>query len=422
MKNLLLIITLFVFITSCGTQHKVSNQNLSALYKKEATTIHPKMVVQHTSESQSTLYFKVYSKELLYTKQNNEEHFTARVKLQYQLRFSFDSQEAIDTGSILVLDTNDEGVNKEIIGHLMVATSQPINYVLEVNTIDLNRGQNFRSFINVDKRNALTGQNFLVKSENTGEPLFRNNLMLNEKILLAYREQGPRKIMVKYYKDDFQMAAPPFSEVKQEPLVYKVDSIFWINSNEAGIAKVELSEKGMYRFQIDSSKQEGITLFRYYNDFPTVKTTDKLLEPLRYITSKQEYLEMETGKNLKTAIDNFWLKTAGNPDRAKELIRKFYNRVQDANNYFSSYLEGWKTDRGMIYIVYGPPSLIYKSSTSETWVYGEANNVLATTYIFEKMINTFSDNDYMLSRSPAYKGSWYQAVDMWRQGRIYLDN
>jgi len=107
---------------------------------------------------------------------------------------------------------------------------------------------------------------------------------------------------------------------------------------------------------------------------------------------------------------------------AKEIIRKYDKRVQDGNAYFTSYVEGWKTDRGMIYLIYGAPNVIYKTANSETWTYGEENNINSLTYVFSKVNNPFTDNDYSLDRSPNYKQAWYSAVDIWRQGRAYLQD
>ena len=76
----------------------------------------------------------------------------------------------------------------------------------------------------------------------------------------------------------------------------------------------------------------------------------------------------------KLALDKFWLAKAGSEERGKELIRKYYNRVQDANNYFSSYTEGWRTDRGMISIIFGKPNVVTRTRREEIWSYGEEPN------------------------------------------------
>ena len=147
-----------------------------------------------------------------------------------------------------------------------------------------------------------------------------------------------------------------------------------------------------------------------------------MVAPLRILNSKNEFKKISEAEDKKVAIDRFWLKIAGDRRRAKDLIAKFYGRVQDANSYFTSHVDGWKTDRGLVYLVYGPPNTLYKNSQSEIWIYGEEGHVSSLNLSFLKMRNPFTDNDYKLDRSPIYKNSWYQAVDSWRQGRIYTDN
>ena len=67
-------------------------------------------------------------------------------------------------------------------------------------------------------------------------------------------------------------------------------------------------------------------------------------------------------------------------------------------------------------------SKVIKHKNGEQWVYGETNTPSSLIFSFIKIINPFTDNDYYLERNETYKMPWYQAVDMWRQGRIYLDN
>jgi GWxTD domain-containing protein len=142
----------------------------------------------------------------------------------------------------------------------------------------------------------------------------------------------------------------------------------------------------------------------------------------RFIMSKKEFDACINAIDKKASIDKFWLDIAGSEERAKELIKKYYGRVQEANKLFLSYQEGWKTDRGMIYIVFGAPNKVTKHKNGEVWTYGEVGNSNSVVYSFLKVINPFTDNDYYLERSETLKNPWYQAVDMWRQGRVYLDN
>ena len=68
---------------------------------------------------------------------------------------------------------------------------------------------------------------------------------------------------------------------------------------------------------------------------------------------------------MKLEVDKFWLENARNVDKGKSLVSAYYNRVEAANLFFSSYLEGWKTDRGIIYVVLGPPSQVTRNQWQE---------------------------------------------------------
>ena len=125
-------------------------------------------------------------------------------------------------------------------------------------------------------------------------------------------------------------------------------------------------------------------------------------------------------ENKKLATDNFWLGIAGSTGVAREMIRIYYNRVYFANYYFSGTKPGWKTDRGMVYIVYGPPKNLQKSPDSESWIYylkGPSNSI---TFNFNYDPNPFNVDNYILSRSESHDWHWREAVDTWRSGKIFL--
>jgi len=186
--------------------------------------------------------------------------------------------------------------------------------------------------------------------------------------------------------------------------------------------EIALPQNGFYHLKTNNETKEGVTFFVYESSFPKIKNTEQMIMATRYIMAKKEFDNCMLATDKKAAIDKFWLDISGSNERAKELIRKYYGRVQEANKLFTSFQEGWKTDRGMIYVVFGAPNKVTKRKNGEVWTYGEIGNPNSIVFPFVKVINPFTDNDYYLERNEAFKAPWYQAVDMWRQGRIYLDN
>ena len=419
--NKILSFFLIAVAISCATQRNSINSDFAYLYKKETFTLHPKYIVHHTSNETSDLYFSIDSKELLYNKQLNENDFTARVELSYLVVLSADTKVTIDSGTIRMNDINNDNIQKMITGNVKIKLPSGKDYTFSLVLNDINKKTYSETILDVDKSTNSSAMNYLLRSKDGNTPLFKNYLQPDEDALIVYREPVQR-LYVKYYKKDFLLPAPPFSVMDVRPLGFRTDSTLILQPDENGKVPVKLYRDGIYFLQADTNASEGLTLFRYYKNFPEVALADQLLEPLRYLTSKSEYDDMSNSKNKKISVENFWINCAGNKDRAREVIKKFYTRVADANQFFSSYLEGWKTDRGMIYLVYGPANYIYKNNSGETWVYGDPNNLNALQFNFFKVENVYSENDYTLERSVIYKSSWYRAVDIWRQGRIYLQN
>ena len=82
-------------------------------------------------------------------------------------------------------------------------------------------------------------------------------------------------------------------------------------------------------------------------------------------------------------------------------------------------MEGWETDRGMIFTFYGPPNIVYQTPVGETWIYGAENSILPYQFKFIRVDNPFSNNDFELTRLSSTRYGWSRAMESWRSGRPY---
>ena len=84
-----------------------------------------------------------------------------------------------------------------------------------------------------------------------------------------------------------------------------------------------------------------------------------LNEDVVYIISDEEkkaFKTLQTDEEREQFIEQFWLRRDPTPDTEENEYREeHYRRIAYANQYFASGIPGWKSDRGMIYIKYGPP-------------------------------------------------------------------
>ncbi|HEX7413258.1 MAG TPA: GWxTD domain-containing protein, partial [Bacteroidia bacterium] len=222
--------------------------------------------------------------------------------------------------------------------------------------------------------------------------------------------------------NDYSLPPPPFSQREPSPYPSIPDSSFYVKSYDGHSIPLQVAKQGVYFIRLDSaSNTSGCTIMGVEQNFPKVLSHIQMIAATRFILSKEEYQKLMSASDKQAAIDKFWLDLAGNKERARELIKCYYNRVQDANSFFTSHIEGWKTDMGMVYIIFGAPNKTYKTQQMETWVYGNEGTPNSVTFRFEKINNLFSDTNFKLIRNASYKDPWYIAVNNWRDGHVYLD-
>jgi GWxTD domain-containing protein len=84
-----------------------------------------------------------------------------------------------------------------------------------------------------------------------------------------------------------------------------------------------------------------------------------LNEDVTYIITDEErkaFKRLSTDDEREEFIEQFWLRRDPTPDTEEnEYKEEHYRRIAYANDRFASGIPGWKTDRGRIYIMYGPP-------------------------------------------------------------------
>ena len=92
-----------------------------------------------------------------------------------------------------------------------------------------------------------------------------------------------------------------------------------------------------------------------------------LNEDVSYIITDEEraaFKKLQTDDEREQFIENFWLRRDPTPDTIEnEFKEEHYRRIAYANEHFASGIPGWKTDRGRIYITYGPPDEIEDHSS-----------------------------------------------------------
>ncbi len=105
----------------------------------------------------------------------------------------------------------------------------------------------------------------------------------------------------------------------------------------------------------------------------------EFLSRVRYIVTKEErkiFLELPESER-EEFKEEFWRRRDPDPDTEEnEFKETYFQRIEEANRLFRGGIPGWLQDRGMIYILFGPPTQrsVYRMQASSTpreiWYYG----------------------------------------------------
>ncbi|PLK42976.1 GWxTD domain-containing protein [Emticicia sp. TH156] len=248
-------------------------------------------------------------------------------------------------------------------------------------------------------------------------PIFRNYINKKDTFQIRSLDNHINELFLIRYTNEFDPAQSPMATSLRPPFrSLKIEEILKVKSG----TPLHLENEGLY-FAVEDTMntRNGFGFLIVDNRYPRYTMPEKLVKPLIYMSTSQETRTVSENADAKQAMDSYFLGiTGGNQALAKKIIRTYYRRIEEANQLFTSFKEGWKTDKGMVYIVLGPPNKVQRSRDREVWMYAQTQNFSEIIFTFNKKPNQFTDNYYELVRYPEYQAYWYPFVEAWRTGNV----
>ena len=156
------------------------------------------------------------------------------------------------------------------------------------------------------------------------------------------------------------------------------------------------------------SRKDGDNLARPAKARAETSAYDRWLnEEVVYIVTDQEraaFKKLTTDEEREKFIEQFWERRNPNPGSPENAFKEeHYRRIAWANEHFASDKPGWKSDRGHLYIIYGPPDEIDAHPSGppyprEEWRYKRIED-LGSNVVF-KFIDTKWTGEYQLVSPP----------------------
>lgn len=412
----IVVAAMVLLLAGCSLQRSSSVDTRTIAYDWESLPIHPAYFVHHVSNDSSDLYVKLSSKELLYARRSPESPFTARIRCEVAMYKKSENQFVFhDSLTLRMEDTNPQQTERIVLDTKRFRLDNDASYRFDFTLIDENRRSGVSEEIEVVKTASGSREDFLVFTSESKPPIMTDVIPANASIHIDCPRCAPT-IRILQWDPEVNLPPPPYTEARIElPTAPKSGSEL-IQLDRS----LETKEGGLFTVANENGKML-FSLLIADGGYPRVETLDEMIASLRYISGRREFERLESANNQKKELDSFWLDCGGTKDRTRELIRIYYQRVQEANYYFSGLTEGWRTDRGLMHIIFGNPNRVKRDSNGEIWIYGEESNINSMSFRFERVSNPFTRNHYVLERNPLYRPDWDRAVTAWRNGRVFQE-
>lgn len=207
------------------------------------------------------------------------------------------------------------------------------------------------------------------------------------------------------YSMDFGLADPAFGNMRELSPTLEPDSLFLYSSDQT------LQDWTFYFLQYDTTRAAGRGFLKVPAHYPKLAKLEELVGPVKYLSSSSEFEGVVNADNPKFAFEQFWIRNAGGKQKARTAISSFYNRVTWSNALFTNYKPGWKTDQGLIFLIFGKPDQVYKTNRKERWMYLDGQE-----FEFIRISTLFAPTLYTLIRKKEYRDRWIQRIGQIRKG------
>ena len=278
-------------------------------------------------------------------------------------------------------------------------------------------GNAFYFDLPADPLAPIVNSGIVLKWPDQNIPFYRHYIQKNEAAAFISLSSPDSTLYGYHYSSDFKIADPPFSTSNTNVVQsINIDSAFTIQL----LRPYTFNKTGLYFVQVDSSSSNGMAFRVESNPYPRQGTYEELIESLTYFTTRSEINKLMKATDKKKAFDAYWIEIAKSSDRARKIIKEYYSRVSLANHLFSTYKQGWKTDKGMIYIIYGPPDNVFRDGEREEWIYERTTQLPRINFTFINAKSIFTNDHFVLLRKSGYEQVWYKAIDLWRKGLMRI--
>ncbi|VAW26076.1 hypothetical protein MNBD_BACTEROID06-666 [hydrothermal vent metagenome] len=257
---------------------------------------------------------------------------------------------------------------------------------------------------------------FFITSSTITTPILQPFAPLSTSLKIAKLTGEKASYVAKFYKKNFSVALPPMANLINTNPFGKADSSYMLSSMD----ELPTHQEGVFSI-FEEDNEKAVSFFRISSkNYPQLSSIKEIVDASIFLFTKKEKDKIANSDNTKKEYDAFWLENTGSSERAGKMISTYFKRVKESNLLFSTFKEGWKTDMGMLYIIFGPPDKVFRSDSSVEWVYRKTYELPTLVFKFNLKNENLDSEYFELERNIKYQNNWFRAIDLWRKGRKNL--
>lgn len=395
-----------IFLLSLGFatqgQSKMSSAELSYLYN-----LQNEFLINHKLASQENDY-----KLFLHFSLNSGNVKISDFEIRYDLRASYVDERKVNSSVVLDSSYVADVAFREFVYEIPFTVENNESLVV-VDIYNIPKDKHYYFDIPL-KTGEQSPPPFLIYQNEKDIPFFGN--YLNKGVSIRFKNVFGQESSyeISGIENNRPIPPPPFDEKERgKPLEVAIDTLFGANENDV----FTFSTEGFYKVNASNNTEAEIPILVMDNFYPYYEDYSELVKPLIFLSTNEEYTALQEGTETREAFEYFVQNTiSSNEKMAKDFIKYYYRRIRKSAWLFSSDREGWKTDRGMVYQIFGDPIQVFRNENTELWVY-PASNGGRMRFVFEQTVED-GVRKFKLLRGKRYREDWMTAVTQWRAGRI----
>jgi GWxTD domain-containing protein len=406
-----------VFLLLLGLQFTGFGQKPKELKAVTSADIMPSIIAARTRilEKDTTkmlVYLEIEFSD--FQKQNLVDMLLTQYRLAWFLVPDYGSREKLSTGVITLNEPSILQSKEKIRFSFEIARLKRSQAVLFIEMIDNTTKKKTSTDALVRFENLRLSDQLAVFDQPESFPNNTNFITVGQRFMVSNPNLPAESLFMIQYEHSFDQAQSPMATTPRvSNKNMKVNVVRRIQSNKM----ISFAEEGLYFVVRDTANlQSGIAILGVDDRFPRLTMPEQIAKPLVYVSTQREMSELQKAEPVKPGLDAYFLKIMrGNQRDAHDFVKEYFRNVEEANRLFTTYKEGWKTDKGMIFTVLGPPNKVQRSRDREVWTYSQNQGFAEMIFNFLRKPNQFSDSHYELIRYPEYQDFWYEKIEEWRK-------